>query len=150
MDADFNNELKMEESIAALATAAGVSPSEYAYELLMKDDGKGFIYLPILNYRDGNLNFLEDLQAADDTVNSLSDGGAPCGTICDAASPTFMPQHWVRDRNGHRIAPEHAVKSQCRDTALLFGLDDRRPLATAYLADVSVVNRDTNKTDRKE
>src|SRR3546814_1743871 len=102
----------MDESIAARATAAGVSPAAYAYELLMKDDGKGFIYFPILNYRDGNLNFLEDLQAADDTVNSLSDGGAHCGTICDAASPTFMLQHWVRDRKGHRIALEHAVKRQ--------------------------------------
>src|SRR3546814_12349689 len=64
MDPDFNYEPKMDESIAARATAAGVSPAEYAYELLMKDDGKGFIYFPILNYRDGNLNFLEALQAA--------------------------------------------------------------------------------------
>src|SRR3546814_6813254 len=63
MDPDFNYEPKMDESIAARATAAGVSPAEYAYELLMKDDGKGFIYFPILNYSDGNLNFLEDLQA---------------------------------------------------------------------------------------
>src|SRR3546814_5027023 len=61
MDPDFNYEPKMDESIMARATAAGVSPSEYAYELLMKDEGKGFIYFPILNYRDGNLNFLEDI-----------------------------------------------------------------------------------------
>src|SRR3546814_6569750 len=81
----------------------------------MKDDGKGFIYFPILNYRDGNLNFLEDLQAADDTVNSLSDGGAHCGTICDAASPTFMLQHWVRDRAGHRIALEPAGKRRSEE-----------------------------------
>ncbi|HMP46375.1 MAG TPA: amidohydrolase family protein, partial [Sphingopyxis sp.] len=82
MDPDFNYEPRMDESIAHRAAAAGVTPSEYAYDLLMKDDGKGFIYFPILNYRDGNLNFLEDLQASDDTVNSLSDGGAHCGTIC--------------------------------------------------------------------
>src|SRR3546814_9048128 len=67
--------------------------------------------LPIY-YADGNLDFLEALQDAGDTVNSLSDGGAHCGTICDAASPTFMLQHWVRDRKGHRIALEHAVKRQ--------------------------------------
>src|SRR3546814_16468029 len=102
MDPDFNYEPKMDESIAARATAAGVSPAEYAYELLMKDDGKGFIYFPILNYRDGNLNFLEDLQAADDTVNSLSDGGAHCGTICDAASPTFRLPHWELGRASGR------------------------------------------------
>ncbi|WP_439569165.1 N-acyl-D-amino-acid deacylase family protein [Sphingopyxis sp.] len=140
MDPDFNYEPKMDESIAARATAAGVSPSEYAYDLLMKDEGKGFIYFPILNYRDGNLNFLEDLQHADDTVNSLSDGGAHCGTICDAASPTFMLQHWVRDRAGKRIALEHAVKRQCRDTALLYGLEDRGVLAPGYLADLNIID----------
>lgn len=145
MDPDFNYEPKMDESIAARATAAGVSPDEYAYDLLMKDDGKGFIYFPILNYRDGNLNFLEDLQHADDTVNSLSDGGAHCGTICDAASPTFMLQHWVRDRAGKRIALEHAVKRQCRDTALLYGLEDRGVLAPGYLADLNVIDMDKLK-----
>ncbi len=145
MDPDFNYEPKMDESIMARATAAGVSPDEYAYDLLMKDEGKGFIYFPILNYRDGNLNFLEDLQHADDTVNSLSDGGAHCGTICDAASPTFMLQHWVRDRAGKRIALEHAVKRQCRDTALLYGLEDRGVLAPGYLADLNVIDMDAIK-----
>jgi N-acyl-D-aspartate/D-glutamate deacylase len=145
MDPDFNYEPKMDESIMARAVAAGVSPAEYAYDLLMKDDGKGFIYFPILNYRDGNLNFLEDLQAAGDTVNSLSDGGAHCGTICDAASPTFMLQHWVRDRAGKRIALEHAVKRQCRDTALLYGLEDRGVLAPGYLADLNVIDMDAIK-----
>lgn len=142
MDPDFNYEPRMDESIMARAAAAGVSPSEYAYDLLMKDDGKGFIYFPILNYQDGNLNFLEDLQHSDDTVNSLSDGGAHCGTICDAASPTFMLQHWVRDRNGNRIGLEHAIKRQCRDTAMLYGLEDRGLLAPGYLADLNVIDMD--------
>lgn len=145
MDPDFNYEPRMDESIMARAAAAGVSPSEYAYDLLMKDDGKGFIYFPILNYQDGNLNFLEDLQHSDDTVNSLSDGGAHCGTICDAASPTFMLQHWVRDRNGNRIGLEHAIKRQCRDTAMLYGLEDRGLLAPGYLADLNVIDMDEIK-----
>ncbi|MDZ3830502.1 MAG: D-aminoacylase [Sphingopyxis sp.] len=145
MDADFNYEPRMDESIMARAAAAGISPAEYAYDLMMKDEGKGFIYFPILNYRDGNLNFLEDLQAAGDTVNSLSDGGAHCGTICDAASPTFMLQHWVRDREGHRIALEHAVKRQCRDTALLYGLEDRGLIAPGYLADLNIIDMERLK-----
>ncbi len=145
MGPDFNYEPKMDESILARAAAAGVSPSEYAYDLLMKDEGKGFIYFPILNYQDGNLNFLEDLQHADDTVNSLSDGGAHCGTICDAASPTFMLQHWVRDRNGNRIGLEHAIKRQCRDTAMLYGLEDRGLLAPGYLADLNIIDMDAIK-----
>src|SRR3546814_5111764 len=94
------------------------------------------------NYADGNLDFLEALQDADDTVNSLSDGGAHCGTICDAASPTFMLQHWVRDRKrGGRIPLARAIKRQCRDTALLYGLEDRGLVAPGYLADLNEIGR---------
>ncbi|WP_338466299.1 D-aminoacylase [Novosphingobium sp. ZN18A2] len=151
MDPDFDYEPGADASIAARAAAAGVSPEEYAYDLLCRDDGKGFIYLPILNYADGNLDFLEALQISDDTVNSLSDGGAHCGTICDAASPTFMLQHWVRDRKrgegkaGGRITLENAIKRQCHDTARLYGLDDRGLIAPGYTADLNVIDFDNVK-----
>ncbi len=145
MDDDFNYEPQADASIQTRALNSGVSADEYAYDLLCQDDGNGFIYLPLLNYADGNLNFLEDLQMADDTVNSLSDGGAHCGTICDAASPTFMLQHWVRDRKGKRISLEHAVKRQCRDTARLYGLEDRGVIAPGYLADINIIDLDRLK-----
>ncbi|MGD9816397.1 MAG: amidohydrolase family protein [Hyphomonadaceae bacterium] len=145
MGPDFNYEPTAQETIAARAAAAGVSPAEYAYDLLMQNEGTGFIYFPILNYADGNLNFLEEPQMSDDCVNSLSDGGAHCGTICDAASPTFMLQHWVRDRAGKRIALEHAVKRQARDTAVLYGLSDRGLIAPGFLADLNVIDLDKIK-----
>jgi N-acyl-D-aspartate/D-glutamate deacylase len=145
MDDDFDYEPQADASIQTRAVNRGVTPDEYAYDLLCESDGSGFIYLPLLNYADGNLNFLEDLQMSDDTVNSLSDGGAHCGTICDAASPTFMLQHWVRDRKGKRISLEHAVKRQCRDTARLYGLEDRGVLAPGYLADINIIDLDRLK-----
>ncbi|WP_088309616.1 N-acyl-D-amino-acid deacylase family protein [Novosphingobium sp. B 225] len=146
MGPDFNYEPQADESIAARAAAAGKSGDEYAYDLLCQNEGKGFIYYPILNYADGNLDFLEALQNSDDCVNSLSDGGAHCGTICDAASPTFMLQHWVRDRQrGGKISLENAVKRQCHDTARLYGLDDRGILAPGYLADINVIDMDAVK-----
>ncbi|MGD9966874.1 MAG: amidohydrolase family protein [Hyphomonadaceae bacterium] len=148
MGASFNYEPGQDESIAARAAAAGVKPEDYAYDLLMRDEGSGFIYFPILNYADGNLNFLEALQHADDTVNSLSDGGAHCSTICDAASPTFMLEHWVRDRVGKRITLEHAVKRQSRDTARLYGLEDRGVIAPGYLADINVIDFEKLKLGR--
>jgi len=148
MDDAFNYEPTQNETIAARAAAARMAPEEYAYDLLMQDDGQGLIYFPILNYADGNLNFLEPLLHADDTINSLSDGGAHCGTICDAASPTFMLQHWVRSRKGKRISLEHAVKRQCRDTALLYGLQDRGVIAPGYLADINVIDLDKIKLGR--
>ena len=144
----FNYEPRQDESVMARAIAAGVSPAEYAYDLLMQDEGTGFIYFPILNYRDGNLNFLEELQTRDDCVNSLSDGGAHCGTICDAASPTFMLQHWVRDRAGARITLENAIKRQCHDTARLYGLNDRGVLKPGYLADINIIDLDRLKLSK--
>jgi N-acyl-D-amino-acid deacylase len=106
---------------------------------------KGFIYLPLLNYMDGNLDFLESLQQSDDTVNSLSDGGAHCGTICDAASPTFMLEHWVKNRSRGTIKLEHAIKRQCLDTSRLYGLNDRGLLKPGYLADVNVIDMERIK-----
>ncbi|QMW24405.1 N-acyl-D-amino-acid deacylase family protein [Sandaracinobacteroides saxicola] len=145
MGDDFNYEPPREETIAAIATAEGRNPVEVAYDLLMAGDGDGFIYFPLLNYADGDLKFLEPLIGRDDTVNSLSDGGAHCGTICDAASPTFMLQHWVRDRVGMRQPLEAAIKRQCRDTALLYGLADRGLLAPGLLADINVIDLDRLK-----
>lgn len=149
MDPDFDYEPDASASVNARAQAAGISPQEYAYDMLCRDDGTGFIYLPILNYADGNLDFLHPLQHADDTVNSLSDGGAHCGTICDAASPTFMLEHWVRDRKrGDRITLENAIKRQCRDTAVLYGLEDRGVIAPGFLADINVIDMDRLKLGR--
>jgi N-acyl-D-aspartate/D-glutamate deacylase len=145
MDDGFNYEPQAEESIATRAEAAGLSCAEYVYDLMMQEDGTGFVYLPILNYLDGNLDFLEPLQQREDTVNSLSDGGAHCGTICDAASPTFMLEHWVRDRARGTITLENAIKRQCRDTARLYGLNDRGILKPGYLADINVIDLDNIK-----
>jgi len=140
MNDSFNYEPTQAETIMALAAAKGVSGDEFAYDLLMENDGTGFIYLPLLNYADGNLDFVKGLLERDDAVISLSDGGAHCGTICDAASPTFLLQHWVRDRKRGTIPIELAIKRQCRDTAVLYGLEDRGLLKPGYLADLNVID----------
>ena len=132
-----------EKSIAALAAAQGRDPAELAYDMLMADEGQGFIYLPLLNYADGHLDHVHELLNHPSTVVSLSDGGAHCGLICDAASPTFMLTHWARGRSrGATIPLEQAVKRQTRDTASLYGLDDRGLLAPGFLADVNLIDFD--------
>ena len=140
MGPEFNYEPTAAESIEALAKEAGVAPAEYAYDLLLSNEGTGFIYFPLLNWADGNYNFLEDPLHSDDCVNSLSDGGAHCGTICDAAASTYMLQYWVRDRQGRRLSLEYAVQRQCRDTARLYGLDDRGVIEPGYLADLNIID----------
>jgi N-acyl-D-amino-acid deacylase len=145
MDADFDYEPTADQTLAAVAAARGISGDALAYELLMADEGTGFIYLPLLNYADGNLDFVKSILEGGDAVVSLSDGGAHCGTICDAASPTFMLQHWVRDRARGTIPLALAIKRQCRDTATLYGLNDRGLLAPGYLADVNIIDLDRLK-----
>jgi N-acyl-D-aspartate/D-glutamate deacylase len=142
MGPGFNYEPAADESIESLASAAGVAPAEYAYDLLLSNEGTGFIYFPLLNWADGNYDFLEDPLHSDDCVNSLSDGGAHCGTICDAAASTYMLQHWVRDRQGRRLSLEYAVQRQCRDTARLYGLNDRGVIEPGYLADLNIIDLD--------
>ena len=143
MTPGFNYEPTKEQSIEHCALVAGMSAEAYAYDTMMVDEGTGMIYFPLLNYVNGNLDFLESALESDDCVNSLSDGGAHCGTICDAAATTFMLQHWVRDRATGRIPLERAIKRQCRDTAQLYGFLDRGVIASGYLADLNVIDLDT-------
>jgi N-acyl-D-amino-acid deacylase len=136
----FDYEPTSAQTVEALARAAGKSAAEHAYDLLSENEGTGFIYFPVLNYADGNLDFVKGLLERDDTVISLSDGGAHCGTICDAASPTFLLQHWVRDRARGTISIENAIKRQCADTARLYGLNDRGRIAPGLLADLNLID----------
>ena len=140
MGEGFDYEPTQQQTIEALAKAAGKPAAEYAYDLMSSGEGTGFIYFPILNYADGNLDFVKGLLERDDTVISLSDGGAHCGTICDAASPTFLLQHWVRDRARGTITLENAIKRQCHNTAKLYGMNDRGVLAPGYLADINLID----------
>ncbi len=142
LDDSLNYEPEAKHSVATLAQATGKDAAETAYDLLMANDGTGIIYLPILNYMDGNLDFVHELLLNPNSVVSLSDGGAHCGTICDAASPTFMLSYWARDRTRGTIPLELAVKRQTFDTAALYGLHDRGLLKPGYRADMNVIQFD--------
>jgi N-acyl-D-aspartate/D-glutamate deacylase len=140
---DPDYEPAAEASVAAIAAREGRNPAEVAYDVMTADEGRGFLYLPILNYADGHLDHVRELLQHPATVVSLSDGGAHCGVICDAASPTFMLTHWARDRSrGERIPLELAVRRQTADTAAMYGLLDRGRLAPGLLADVNVIDFD--------
>jgi len=61
--------------------------------------------------------------------------------ICDASMPTYMLQHWVRDRSrGERLPVEVAIKRQTSDTARFYGLNDRGALKPGMKADVNVID----------
>jgi N-acyl-D-amino-acid deacylase len=138
-------------SIEAIAAREGRTPQEVTYDLMMANDGRGLLYIPILGYAHGDFGALHDMLVHPGTVLGLGDGGAHCGLLCDASLPTYMLTHWVRDRDrGARLPLEQAVHMQTRSTAALYGFDDRGLLAPGYLADVNVIDLDGLAIDAPE
>lgn len=130
-----------EESVAAMAGRSGQSPLEMVYDLMLENEGQAILYYPSFNYSYENLDHLHQLMQHPNTVNSLSDGGAHCGYICDVSMPTFMLTHWTRDRSrGPLLALEHIVQRQTHDTARVYGLQDRGLLQAGYKADINIID----------
>jgi N-acyl-D-amino-acid deacylase len=130
-----------ERSVTALAASQGRTTDEVLYELMLQRDGKELLYLPVLDYAEGNLDAVREMLTHPATVLGLGDGGAHCGVLCDASLPTFMVAHWARDRTrGERLPVETVVHLQTRRTAELYGFRDRGLLAPGYLADVNIID----------
>jgi N-acyl-D-aspartate/D-glutamate deacylase len=130
------------DSLEHRAAALGVEPEALALDILLEDDGRAFLYVPFLNYADGNLDAVGEMLAHPNAVPGLSDGGAHVGTICDVSFPTFLLTHWGRDRSHGTFPVEWLVERQARATAQTLGLFDRGVLAPGYKADVNVIDFD--------
>lgn len=137
-----------ERSLAGLAAATGRTPLEIAYDAMLENDGRGLLYVPILNYSEGNLDPAREMLLHPRAAAGLADGGAHCGVICDAGQPTFMLTHWTRDRTrGPRLPLEWIVKKQTHDTARLYGLGDRGTVTQGAIADLNVIDYDRLQLD---
>ena len=112
-----------ENTLGAQARRQGRQPEELAYDAMLTDDGRGMLYVPFLNYADGNLDATREMLRDPHSVPGLSDGGAHCGIICDASFPTYLLTHWTRDRSrGEKLSIPFVVAAQSRKTALSVGL----------------------------
>jgi N-acyl-D-aspartate/D-glutamate deacylase len=127
-------------SLAARAAREGREPVELACDLLAADRGRGFLYVPSLNYAGGNLDAVGEMLAHPGTVPGLADGGAHVGTICDASFPTTLLAHWGRDRTRGTLAVAFLVQRHTRDTARTVGLYDRGVVAPGYRADLNLID----------
>ena len=136
----LNYEPSPDSSIAARAKAAQSSPWQLTMEILLTGKGDSMLLHTFENYAHGSLENLREMLVSEHTICGLGDAGAHVATICDAAYPTFMLQHWARDRNrGPQIDLEFLVAKQTSRTAKTFGLLDRGVLAPGYRADMNVV-----------
>lgn len=138
---DPNYEPDPSESIANKAKAAGVSPQEYAYDALLKRDGKAMLYFPFMGYGNGDLSRQLSMIRHKDAVLSLADTGAHCGVLSDVSIPTYWLSYFTRDRDrGERVPVEEAVKLHTHDTARCVGLEDRGTLEPGMKADINVID----------
>ncbi len=138
-----NYEPRLEDSVGAKAREAGVSPQEYAYDALLKNDGQAMLYFPIMGYDCGNLERQLDMLQNEYSVISLSDTGAHCGVLCDASIPTQLLAYFTRDRiRGRKLSVEEAIKMHTADTANCMGLTDRGTLEVGKKADINIIDYD--------
>lgn len=138
-----------EASVAGLAQAAGVSPLEMMYDLLIREDGRELFYQPLGGYVTYNFDFFRKNMEHPNVLFGLSDGGAHCGVIADAGMPTFILTHWARDRvKGDRFSLEFLVRKLTCDTAKAYGLNDRGQLKPGLLADINVIDFEALRLDR--
>jgi len=141
MGAEPDYEPTADQTVAAMAERTGQDPAVIALDHMLTLDGRGMLYLPFLNYADGNLDPAYEMLTHPDTVPGLSDGGAHVGMICDGSFPTTNLVHWTRDRTrGPKLPLETMIKAQCRDTAETVGLFDRGLVQPGYRADLNVID----------
>ncbi|MEM7327149.1 MAG: amidohydrolase family protein [Pseudomonadota bacterium] len=132
-----------DKTVAAIATARGSTPEAVALDLMLKDDGRGMLYLPFLNYAEGSLDPVKTMLESPASLPGLSDGGAHVGMICDGSFPTTLLTHWARDRSrGEKLPLEFLIKRQSHDTATWVGLNDRGLLKPGYRADLNIIDFD--------
>ncbi|HEX5616504.1 MAG TPA: amidohydrolase family protein [Acidimicrobiia bacterium] len=136
-------ELDPASSIAAEAARAGIEPAALAYDVLLADDGRQLLYLPLFNFARHSFDDLAEMLRFRWSLLGLSDAGAHCGAICDASFTTTSLALWGRDRRGgERFPIEWLVHANTQRNARHVGWFDRGVLAPGYLADVNVIDFD--------
>ena len=129
-----------ENSLEVMAARQGRTAAELAYDLLIADEGRNFLFAPVANYADLNLDFVHSALEHRNTVVGLGDGGAHVGFISDGSFPTFLLTSWGRDRTQGRFALPELVRRQTSDTADAVGLHDRGRIAVGKKADINVID----------
>ncbi len=131
-----------DQAIARIAEREGRPAQAVAYDFLLENEGRAFLFLPFANYTDFNLDACGEMIAHPDCVMGLGDGGAHVGIISDAGYPTYLLSHWGRDRAYGRFDIPYLVKRQTADTARAVGLLDRGILAPGMKADLNLIDFD--------
>ena len=130
-------------SVAADAARRGIDPHEALYDALLARDGTDLLYVPVMNYGEGDFELTKEMLAHPLSVPGLGDAGAHVGFLCDGSMPSFLLSHWGRNRTrGETLPVEQLIRWQCADTAALVGFGDRGTLAAGQRADMNLIDFD--------
>ena len=114
-----------------------------AYDVLLDDGGTGVVYIPVMNYVEGDMTAVREMLVHPRSVPGLGDAGAHCTMICDASFATYLLQYWTREApEDQRLGVEWVVQQQAAATAATVGLRDRGVLAPGYRADLNLIDLD--------
>jgi N-acyl-D-aspartate/D-glutamate deacylase len=138
----------LSESIAARAARQGRAAADLAYDVLLEQDGRGFLLSPFANYAEGNLDVCRQMLESPHTLVGLGDGGAHVSIISDASFSTYLLAHWGRDRATGRFPIEQLVRKHTMSNAHAVGLFDRGVLAPGMKGDVNVIDFDRLRVER--
>jgi N-acyl-D-aspartate/D-glutamate deacylase len=130
---------KREDSVAAMAERQNRTAPEVAYDILIEDGGRNFIYAPLVNYFNFDMSASEAMLDNRNTIMGLGDGGAHVGFILDAGYPTWLMTYWGRDRK--RWSMPEIVRRLTSDPANAAGLGDRGVIAAGKKADLNVIDQ---------
>jgi N-acyl-D-aspartate/D-glutamate deacylase len=127
-----------DESLPAIATAAGEHPAETWLRVMLESNGEGLFHV-----RFGNHDYaaMEEFLKNDWVLPSLGDTGAHLTQIIDAGWATFMLSHWHREKGTFTLA--ETIRMLTSAQARILGFADRGTLAVGMRADVNIIDVDT-------
>jgi len=130
-------DVRPENSLAAEAARRGTTPAGAFLDYIAATGGRGLLYYPVLNQ---DLDAVAAMITNPDVVLGLGDAGAHVALTMDAAQPSYVLSHWVRDTGLLTIG--QAVRKLTLEGAELFGIGGRGVLAPGAFADVNVIDLD--------
>ncbi len=142
-----NYEPPQETALASIAARENRDPAELAYDMLLENEGRNFLFMPFANYAHYNLDACGEMIAHPDCIMGLGDGGAHVGIISDASYATYLLTHWGRDRANGKFDIGWLIKRQTHDTARAVGLNDRGVIAPGMKADINIIDFDLLKVE---
>lgn len=126
------------ESLEVRAAKEDKTAQELAYDILIKNDGKSFIYTPLVNFASNNLDVCETMLIDRNAIMGLGDGGAHVGFILDAGFPTWLIDYWCNKKN--KFSKEETIRRLTTDTAMAAGLHDRGKIKKGFKADINILD----------